>query len=473
MVPIPKVMRSLVFALLGWSAAWGQYSGGSGWWVTHDSTLVGVLTPLEAARTALDNNIAVHRSIESTTWNTAVGAETYSWMRNYAAFVRLMRSMQRVRDGIIMMRIPVWTMLPQISFVAPVQLKDENGNSFTQDKEVASLSVVPPAYQAHWMISDYLQDDENDGALDIKATGRSLVKLIYPHKLSDVQLTFSPSPFVSDYVSDESQAIDDIKAHFFEALMDSASRLAGYGVSLNPQVLADGNTFVEGRMTPWNLKLQATVMEVQAMSTINKLRTLYIDHGTGFDVTNRLLKREVDYWDGFGEKMRGMGNARATFCMNLMNEVHMSLGRLEAYQRRMKVAETDEALHNIGKKKNPDGTYSGFLENSSNFWDMVDNLAGIPNGGKATLLQAQGLSARYSRFQFDELRGLRDMLMASERMNIALEGVERQAKSRKEIEALNSADAVYEINTALQSKRTDVANYLNSIGWGYLMDLGK
>ena len=89
------------------------------------------------------------------------------------------------------------------------------------------------------------------------------------------------------------------------------------------------------------------------------------------------------------------------------------------------------------------------------------------------MLQAQGLSARYSRFQFDELRGLRDMLMASERMNIALEGVERQSKSRKEIEALSSADSIYEVNTALQSRRSDVATYLNSIGWGYMMDLGK
>ena len=113
--------RTLLLILLSWSAAGAQsFSAGSAWMVTHDRKLVALVTPLEAARTALDNNIAAHRAIESTTWNTAVGAETYSWMRNYAAFIRAMRSLQRVREGIMLMRVPVWTLIPQISFVAPV-----------------------------------------------------------------------------------------------------------------------------------------------------------------------------------------------------------------------------------------------------------------------------------------------------------------------------------------------------------------
>jgi len=470
----PLRLFALTLALLcGGTLGAQSYSGMAGWMVTHDLKLTGSLTASEAYRSAMETQLAAQRGIESTVWNTAVGAETYSWMRNYVAFVKMMKQLNRVKESIQLMRVPVWTLLPQISFVAPVQLKDENGNPFTVNKEMAALSVVPPAYQAHWYISDYMQDDETDGALDIKATGKSFIKLIYPHKLSDVQLTFSPSPFLSDYAYDESQAIDDMKAHFFEALMDSASRLAGFGVSVNPQILADGNTFVEGRMSPWNLKIQAVAMETQAMATLNKLRTLYIDHGVGFTETNHLLKRDVDFFDGFGTRMHIMGNARATFCMNLMNEIHQTIGRLEAYQRRLKVAETDEALHNIGKKKNPDGTYSGFLDNSNDFWDMVDKVAGIPNQASATKLQAQGISARYHRFQFDEMRGLRDVLMGSERMKVAMDGLDNQTKQRAEIEALNTSDVVYELNSHLQLKRDQFANYLSATGWGFMTQLGQ
>lgn len=76
-----------------------------------------------------------------------------------------------------------------------------------------------------------------------------------------------------------------------------------------------------------------------------------------------------------------------------------------------------------------------------NFWDMVDKVAGIPNQARAVKLQALGLSARYSRFQFDEAEGLRNVLMGAEkRMRIALEGIQSEERQRREINALNKQE---------------------------------
>lgn len=438
------------------------------WQVTHDAKLVAALTPLEAARAGLEANLAAQQATNSGIWTFATGSENYSWMRSYATMMRALRNLQRVKQGIALTKLPVWTVLPRINFVAPVEYRDESGKPLVIDREVASLSVVPPGYQAHWNVSDYYDDDEVFGATNVKGGGKQLINFQYPHKLSDVQLTFSPSPFLDDYASDESQAIDDLKAHFYEATLDAAARLAGFGVRMNPTAMTGGWLQVEGRLTPSQIKLQASLYEGQALETIEKIFQLYVNHGVPFDVANRMVQRDRDFWNGYGTRLRVLGDARSAFVMNLMNEVHESLGRLENSQRRHKVDETDEAMQHLGQKQNPDGTWSGFLENSSSFWDLVDKLTGMPNGGKAMRLQAQGLSARYSRFQFDEAEGLRNALMASERMRIALEGIRHEQRQRKAIENLEASNVQMEVFNQMLVSRDELKARLDSTGWGGL-----
>lgn len=453
-------------------AGWAEYYG---WMVTHDRRLVGLVTPLEATRAALEAEMATQRGIESGIHSFATSNENYSWMRSYAQTIRLLRSLQRVKEGIALTSIPVWTLMPKIGFVQPVQYRDpETGQPLVMEKEVASLSLVPPNYQAHWLASDYIQDDESFGAPLFKGGGgKSLVKFIYPHSLSDVQLTLSPSPFLDDYQFDEAQAIDNMKAHFFEALIDAASRLSGFGISINPQVLASGDLLVNGRMTPQMIQTQALLLEQQAMETIDKIYQLMINHGVSFSVAERAVKWDRAYFDGFGSRMRVAGNARAMFAMNLMNEVHQVIGRLECYQRRGKVGESDEALAHIGMKKDPDGTWSGFFDNSSSFWDLVDKIAGNPSGARAIRLQAMGLSARYSRYQFDEAEGLRNILMGSERMKIALEGIQNEAAQKDEIEGIEGMDYTQETIDTLIQKKQQISDYLTALTWGGLTELGR
>ena len=461
----------VVMMLLGVTANAQTY----GWWVTHDTKLVGLVTPLEADRALTEADLATERGIEGSIHSFATSNETYSWMRAYAASLRLLRSLQLVKNGIALTSIPVWTLMPRIGFVAPVQYTDpDTGAQLVAPKEVASLSLVPPAYQAHWQASDYLNDDENFGASDINGYGgRTLINFSYPHKLSDIQLTFSPSPFLDDYAFDESQAIDDMKAHFFEAMMDSASRLAGFGVQVNPQVLASGGLLVQGRMTPAQLQTQCLIFEQEAMATIDKIYQLLLTRGVSFSVAGNSVAADRQYWQGFGTRMQVVGSARAMFGMNIMNEIHQVIGRLECYQRRNKVAEADEAMAHIGQTKNPDGTWSGFFDNSTSFWDMVDKIAGNPSGARAIKLQAMGLSAKYSRFQFDEAEAWRNVLMGSERMKIALEGINNEQTQKAEIEKINGMDYSESTVDLLVQRKQDVANTLTQSTWGGLTQLGR
>lgn len=467
-----KILLAMALALTG--QAWAQVSIDYTWQVTHDKKLTALVTGSEAARAALETRFAAEKATESAIWTTAAGSEAYSWLRAYTQFLRTLRSLGRVKDAIQLTKIPAWTLIPQMNLLKPGGYRDpETGESLVLEQEVASLSVVPPAYQAGWGVSNF-GDDELTGATAIRG-GRSLVRFSYPHTLSDVTLTFSPSPFLSDYAYSEGQAIEDMKAHFFEALMDASARIAGFGGTFNPQMLGSGALLVQGRLSPAQLKLQATLYEQQALDTIGKIQRIYVDHGVGFTTVSNMYKRERAYWEGFGERMNVLGTARAMFAMNLMNEVHQAIGRLEAYGRRALIAETDEQVAHLGQKKVlKDGVWvwTGFLEESTNFWDMVDKVAGIPNQARAVKLQALGLSARYSRWQFDEAEGLRNVLMGSERMRIALEGIQSEERQRREINALNKQEFDWELLNWFERKRLSISENLNATGWGGLRAAG-
>ena len=333
--------------------AHAQYIGAYQWEVTHTAGLAASLVGAEGTRATLEANIAAQKSFQASVWQTAVGNETYHALSAYAKFLRILRQMKQIKNAYknLSFKGKEWALLPQLKLTAPVELQDEHGNTFVSEKEMFSLSLVPPELQTNWDLGRFPDDD-----FLMKRNGqKTFIQFDYPHKLADVQLTFTPSPFLNE-ASDPESGMQELMAHSYEALLVASARLAGYGVHVNPQVLEGGNMLLAGRATPDQIKLQASIYENQALSIIDKIVRIYIDHGMSINNATRRYAPEAEFWKGFAAKAMVGQSARVAFAMNLMSEVNQTLARLECSERRQRDAETDEAFQHMGERK-VDGMY--------------------------------------------------------------------------------------------------------------------
>ena len=449
---------------------WGQQVGVFSWMVTHDKLLTGSLTSLEASRATLEANIAAQRAIQLTIGNFQVGTESYHALRAYAKALRLIRMARQIKRSYANLdfRGREWALLPQIRMTAPVEIgKDDDGNPIVSDKEMFSLSMVPPELQASWDISKYPDDDLLASRSNRKSG--TFIQFDYPHKLSDVQFTWTPSPFLNQ-AGDEAGGMHQLMAHSYEALLTASARLAGYGVRVNPQILADGAILLEGRASPTQMKLQGAIYEQQAMGLIDSIIRLYVDNGMSINNAEKRLAHDKEFWTGFSTRVLSSQSARIAFCMNLMSEINQTIARLETYERVRKDAETDDLLKNLGKQKNADGTYKSMTE-GGDIWDDLDRLLSFNPHGDAIKLQAKGLSARYAHSQFEEAQGWRNIMAGLMRAEVAMDGIAQVQASNHEVNGLITSSGLDGYDNAerfagLVKDLRNTQGALAKLGWG-------
>jgi len=442
---------------------WGIYQ----WQVTHTTGLAAALTGVEADRAVLESNIAVQEAFQSWVLQQAVGHESYHALRAYSKFLRVLRMFRQVKHAYKNLNFTgrEWALLPQLKMTAPTEVgKDpETGEPLFGEREMFSLSFVPPELQTSWSLSDYPDDDfllRNNGG------GKPFIVFDYPHKLSDIQLTFSPSPFLSDSADAES-GMQDLMGHSYEALMVAAARLAGLGVRVNPTLLKDGSYLLQGRATPQQLKLQAAIYEGQALQLLDKILLLYVDHGMSLHNAQVRLRSDMEFWRGFSDRVMTSQAARAAYAMNLMTEVNQTLARLESLERRNKNAETDEAFQHAGEKKGADGMWQP-ISSPEDFWDKVDTALGNKPWGEALKLQLMGLQARYAHSTFEEVQGLRNILVALHRANAATEATQQISTAASKIGAdglIVDDNTTDKMRGLLGTRKSLMAN-LAGMGWG-------
>ena len=447
----------------------GQNIGVFAWMVTHDKQLAAYLTGMEASRATLEANIAAQRAFQMTVGNFQVGTESYHALRAYAKALRLIRMARQIKRSYANLdfRGREWALLPQIRMTAPVEIgKDDEGNPIIGEKEMFSLSLVPPELQASWDVTKYPDDDF---LAPQGAHSSSFIKLDYPHKLSDVQFTWTPSPFL-DIATDETNGMFQLMAHSYEALLTAAARLSGYGVRVNPQVLASGAVLLEGRATPAQMKLQGQVYEQQALGIIDNIVRLYVDNGMSINNAEKRMAYDKEFFEGFGDRVLSSQSARIAFSMNLLTEINQTIARLETYERVRKDAETDDLLKNMGKQKNADGTYKSMTE-GGDIWDDLDRLLSFNPHGDAIKLQAKGLSARYAHSQFEEAQGWRNIMAGLMRAEVAMDGVAQVQESAREADRLVSSSGLEGYDTpeqfqGLVKQLRHTQSSLASLGWG-------
>lgn len=449
--------------------SFAQSFGIFSWMVTHNTPLTGLLTGMEASRATLEANIAAQRAIQLTIGNFQVGTESYHALRAYAKALRLIRMARQIKRAYAGMdfRGREWALLPQIKLTAPVEIgTDDDGNPILSEKEMFSLSLVPPELQANWDVSKYPDDDL---LAPLGPKSGDLIQFAYPHKLSDVQLTWTPSPFLEP-TNDPTTAMNQLMAHSYEALLTAAARLAGYGVRVSPQVLTSGVMLLDGRASPAQMKLQGAIYEQQALSIISSIVSLYVDNGMSINNAQKRLDPEVQYWTGFSDRMLNSQSARTAFSMNLYSEINQTIARLEVFSRVQMDAETDDLLKNLGKQKNADGTYKSMTE-GGDIWDDLDRLLDFNPNGDAIKLQAKGLATRFVHSQFEEVQGWRNIVAGLMRADIAMEGVAQVQASSHQVNGMNTVAGLDGYDTpekfaglVLQLKGTQTA--LAGIGWG-------
>lgn len=460
-----RLVLILFVAMLGCGLR-AQTAGYYRWEVTHDSGMTLYLTALEASRAALEKNLATMRGYQGALYNTAIGQEHYQALRNYAKVLRLIRTLRASKDFYKRLVVPAWVLLPKIGVVAPVEYTDENGVQMVQEKEIASLSFVPANMQATWKASDFIQDDETTGAPDVKGGGKSFVNLVYPRSLSDIKVDIAESPLIGDFGWSEEDAIDALMAHTFENILDGAASLAKFGIQVNPQVLADGSKLAAGRLSPDQIRLQASIYQQQALEMLGKMFRLYIDQGMPLNKAERILKYDYDYWNNFTTTVFSRGSARMAFAMNSMLEINQVIGRLESYNRRGKEAETDEKLGNLGKKPKADGSGYEDFQDGGDFWDLIDKGLGYNPYGRATQLQAKGLSARYSHSHFEEAQGLRNIMLGIARIRVASEGISQLQRAEQDLNKMKLETGAMEALTQQLESFQKAKALVNSSGWG-------
>ncbi len=468
-------MALLLGYLAGCASGRAQTPGFHIWQVTHDSRLTGYLTALEATRGKLEANIAAQKVAQNLLLTSAISQESYAALRAYAKFLRLVRTIRNVKYAFKNMdfRGREWALIPQIKVLAPTEIGvDPEGRPIVGDKEMLSLSLVPPELQTDWRDFMFPADDFLAGA---GGGGGSRITLDLPY-WSDIGAAFQgfdPSPLTDDVFGTE--ALGDVMAHSYEALLSAAARIAGWGMRVNTQVLQDtGEILMEGRASPTQLKLQASLYEREATSILNTILRLYIDHGMSINKAVELVKPEVDYWQGFGDKVMTDQSAKIAFAMNLQHEVNQVIGRLEALERRQQSGEVDDKLRHLGQAKSVDGIIDP--ANPSiwkpmglqvlNFWDAVDKMFGLNPHGDAIKLQAKGLASLYVHDQFEEAQGLRNIVAALQRMDASLEGVKQIQESSQEINTLRAQTGHLDFIAERIREQRAIRQKMTDLGWG-------
>jgi hypothetical protein len=390
--------------------------------------LIANLKTHEGVRAGLEKNIAKLQATQTSIYSMGIQQEHYGMLRNYAQALRFLRTVRNLKDSVANLKLPVWAFLPRISIEAPQTYTNEHGEKMVKNGEIASLSLVPENLRASWRMSDFIRDDE---AFNDFGPGGPFITFLYPRSLDDVFVDVARSPLGDDY-GDEEDTMDAFLAHAFENILDAAAALTKWGVSVNPVILRDGSKLFPGRLTPDQIKLQATVYQQQARLLLSKLYNLYCDVGFPQTVVQKKMASSNEFWDDYPTRLATGGSARLTFAVNAMQEANQAIGKLESRNRRKKEAEVDEKLLNIGKVlKN--GVYVKPQEAYYTFYDAVDAATGYDPHSEATNLQAQGLSTRYVHGQFEEAECLRNIMVAICRLRVALEGTAQVTQAQREL----------------------------------------
>jgi hypothetical protein len=461
---------ALAFTLLAPSALQAQmpaYPPGVsawGWEVTHNRLLAyGALQPAELARAALEKKLAVQRTWTSSTVKFQTGSAMYNALMTYGKLLRTIRMVRQVKNaatGLMDPKTLVYAVMPSLTLTAPTAVTNEAGQQVIQEREVGVIGFVPHEAQAHWKASDFKAGSSyfpgDDPILDKK--GGNFINLVYPHSLADLD-TFAfgsmnspymendPGDFVGSEVDEISNSITTLLAHTQELVLSTAARIAGYGVSSTNTgrdvTRLDGSkaTAYDGRLSPEQVQIQVEDLQVRAGEFLDRLVNAYVANGMDADRAAARVETDTKYFSGLTQGLSGTQNDGLTFAMGTQADLMRTIAEMENKSVRSKAAQQDASLTHLGKKwdaaaskwvdpANPDNGFDllAMLDKAINFW---------PHGDKARL-QAKGLSARYSHDAFLEMKALRNIIATKEKFEIAMDGLNQQAKQRRELDKLGA-----------------------------------
>jgi hypothetical protein len=471
-VCIKRMVLALTLCLPGAAPLGAQiYS----WHVTHNKEMIGKVVALETARGALESKAMRNRLLKQGSVHLYATRENYDMMRNLAQTIRLVRMAKKVKESYKNMSVPVWTMIPRISFRTPGDAVDADGNPiYGSDGELFSLSIVPDSKKPEWGAALRIGDDETLGSPGVRGegNGRITVTVDYPHKLSDLYPDLTSSALANDFEKEDA-AIADFMEHTYENILDAAAVFSGRHISVNPKVLADGTRLFEGRLSPENVRKLVKHYCDEANECLTAICDAHVRHGVSLDHAQKLTERDREYWSGFLTSVTASGAARMAFAMNCMNEINQAVGRMETNEKRRKDFATDHALENLGKKREKD-SFTGQIRYVDQDEDFFDRLLKATTGdapgdsdGAMVQMQCKGLSARYSHSQFEEARALRNVMLGIARVRVAVEGtrsVGRADRGIKEMERIAAA-ADPENLTHLIRERDAADKQAEDAGW--------